>query len=316
MFTSRTPISLLEDQASVLRTQLDGVYDGAVEAVHAARVATRRIRELLALVPFVPEQYREGDVASCYREVGRALGKVRDVDVQLAQIDNLEARVPQAAPQLTIVRRDYERDRLARMRRLIKTLERLNVDVLLHVVGDAHPTGLRKRLASNGWRHQLRHLVVERAHGAVDAIAHATGVYFPKRAHGARIAIKRVRYASEIAAATGTATIEAAIKSLRKGQEILGDLHDRQSLADTLEGYARLDTTETAQIELTRGLLEREVMQLHTQYLARRASLREACADVEYAVAHAWRPGPAIAVSAALAVSGVLVGRHALAGTR
>jgi CHAD domain-containing protein len=313
MFNSRTPISLLEQQTSVLRTQLDGVYDGAVEAVHDARVATRRIRELLALVPFVPDQYREGDVPSCYREVGRALGKVRDVDVQIALIDSLEPRAPEAAAPLTIVRRDYERDRLARMRRLIKTLERLNVDVLLQVVGDAHPTGLRKRLASNGWRHQLRHLVVERAHGAVDAIAHATGVYFPKRAHGARIAIKQVRYASEIAAATGTAAIEAAIKSLRKGQEILGDLHDRQSLADTLEDYAKRETIEAAQVELIRGLLEREVMQLHTQYLARRASLREACANVEYAVSRAWRPGPTVAVGAALAVSGILVGRHALA---
>jgi hypothetical protein len=91
-------------------------------------------------------------------------------------------------------------------------------------------------------------------------------------------------------------------------------VHDRQSLADTLEGYAKLDTIETAQVELIRGLLEREVMQLHTQYLARRASLREACAQVEYAVSRAWRPGPAIAVGAALAVSGVLVGRHGLAG--
>lgn len=313
MLNNRTPTSLLDQQASVFRTQLDGVYDGAVEAVHDARVATRRIRELLALVPPVAGRPGEEDIASCYKEIGRALGKVRDMDVRIVLINDLEARAPQTAPSLMVVRRDHERDRLDGMRRLIKTLERMNVDGLLQVIGAAHPAGFRKQLTSNGWRQQLKYLVVERAHGAVDAISHATGVYFPKRAHGARIAIKQVRYASEIAAATGLPAIQAAIKTLRKGQEILGDLHDRQSLADILEGYGRQNGIDAAHATLTRLLLEREMMQLHTEYLARRARLREACAEVEHLVSRAWHPGPAIAVGAALAVSGILVGRHALA---
>lgn len=313
MLNSRTLASLLDEQTSALRTQLDGVYDGAADAVHDARVATRRIRELLALVPAVPGRDGEHDAVSCYREIGRALGRVRDLDVQLGLISNVTARVPETAPSLLFVRQDYERNRLVKMRRLIKTLESVNIDHLLHLAGDRHASGLRKRLTSNGWRQQLKRLVVERAHTAVDAMKHATGVYFPKRAHGARIAIKQVRYASEIAAATGVLATEAAIKTLRKGQQILGDLHDRQALADTLEGYGKHDGVDKAHVTLAREVLDREVLQLHTAYLARRVALREACVHVDYAASRAWRRGPVFAVGTALAVSGVICGRRAFA---
>src|SRR5215207_6149308 len=120
---SPTPAAILDQQTEVLRTQVGGVYDGRVDAVHDARVATRRIRELLALAPPVPGQNAEEDVATTFREVGRALGKVRDIDVQIGLIRDLERHSPQTAPSMVLVRQDHERDRLAGMRRLIKTLE-------------------------------------------------------------------------------------------------------------------------------------------------------------------------------------------------
>ena len=281
MVRSQSLTSLLDRQTSVLRTQLDGVYDGAVDAVHNARVATRRIRELLSLVPVVPGRDSEEDVAGDYKAIGRALGKVRDIDVQIALIKDLETRAPQTAPPLTLVRLEHERERLAKMRRLIKTLERLNVDVLLQVVTDGHPTGLRTRLTSTGWRQQLKRLVAERAHNAVNAMSHATGVYFPKRTHGARIAIKQLRYAAEIAEATGLSDIRAAIRTLKKGQEILGDLHDRQALADTLQDYAKHDGVDPDR-RVERQALEGHLITTARADLARRASLREACSEVDH----------------------------------
>jgi hypothetical protein len=55
MYSAPTLASLLDHQACTLRAQIDGVYDGGVDAVHDARVATRRIRELLALIPVIPK---------------------------------------------------------------------------------------------------------------------------------------------------------------------------------------------------------------------------------------------------------------------
>ena len=310
MFGTRTLASLLDEQTTVLRTQLNPVYDGVADAVHDSRVATRRIRELLSLVPAIPGRDGERDVASGYQKMGRALGKVRDIDVQIALIETLEVHAPETAPSMVVVRQDHDRRRLSKMRRLIKTLERLDVNALLHFVGDGHPAGLRTRLTSRGWQQQIRRLAVERSHTAVDAIAHATGVYFPRRAHHARIAIKQLRYAGEIALRTGFGEMRSAISALKRGQEVLGDLHDKQVLADNLGSYAKGEGIDKDHIELTRKVLEGEMLALHADYLCRREKLREACAEIEQAVSHGSHVRSTVGVRAAL-VSGVVYARLA-----
>jgi CHAD domain-containing protein len=191
------------------------------------------------------------------------------------------------------------------MRQLIKTLERLDVDVLLHFVGDGHPAGLRTRLTSRGWQQHIRRLAVERSHTALDAIAHATGVYFPRRAHGARIAIKQLRYAGEIALRAGFGDMRSAISALKRGQEVLGELHDKQVLADNLDSYTKREGIDKGHIELTRKVLEGEVLALHADYLCRREKLRDACADIERVASHQSHMRSTIGVSAAV-VSGLV----------
>ena len=306
MFGTRTPASLLDEQTYVLRTQLDGVLDGSADAVHDSRIATRRIRELLALVPAVPGREGEADVATAYRAMGRAFGKVRDIDVQIALIQHLTAYAPQTAPSLVLVRQDHEQERLAKMRRLIKTLERLDVEALLNFVGTGHPAGLRTRLTSTGWRQQLRRLLVERSRTAIEAISHATGVYFPNRAHRARIAIKQLRYAAEIASGIGYSAMQPAIAELKKSQDVLGHLHDRQVLADSLTRYLKREGVDLEHITLTGQVLENEVMNLHARYLSHREALRAASSDVERAALQTvWTPSR-LGVSTALAVSGIV----------
>jgi CHAD domain-containing protein len=314
MFESRTPAVLLDQQSCLLSAQLDGLNDGRVDAVHDARIVTRRIRELLALVPAIPGRDGEEDVASGYKRLGRALGKVRDIDVTTELLRNLEAHSPQSAPSLVVVRQDHERERLAKMRRLIKTLEQLDVNGLLDAVASRHPRGLRRRLASGGWQDQLRHLLGERACAATDRIAHATGVYFPNRAHSTRIAIKKLRYAAEIAEALGHGEMKPLIKNLRKGQEILGDLHDRQSLGEALLGYRPKDGIDKDQIAQICQVLDGEVLHLHARYLEKRPALRAASAAIEeYARARSL-PNPAVAIGGALLVTGLAYGgRHWLA---
>jgi CHAD domain-containing protein len=313
MATRSTPASLLSGQASALRTQLGGVFDGDTDAVHQARVATRRIREVLALVPLAPDEGGQEDdlEASCAR-IGRALGRVRDTDVQIALIKELEAHTPQAAPSLVLVRQDYDADRLKKMRRLIKTLERLDVDALLHAICAQH-SALRARVTSTGWRAQLRSLLAERAETALDQIGHATGVYFPKRAHSARIAIKRLRYAAEIMEATGRQDLAPAIKSLTKAQAILGDLHDRQELADRLSRYQKHDGVQADHVKVTRQVLSGEVLALHAKYLARRAAVRSACVEIQDVASTTAFPARELAIGGAIAATGIALARWRLA---
>lgn len=309
MLGNRTPAVLLDEQASALRTRLGAVLDGDSEAVHDARVATRRIRELLTLVPLVPGRDGERDVAASYKKVGRALGVVRDIDVQIALIRSLEGHAAQTAPSLVVVRQDHERARLRGMRRLIKTVERLEIDSLLDAVSAEHPAGLRNRLGASGWRQQLRQLVLERSRTAAERIAHATGVYFPNRVHSARIAIKKLRYALEIMQVTGLTDADEAVKSLRKAQGILGDLHDRHALSKSLSNYGKSDGVETDDLELARHVLQDEVLALHSQYLERRTALRDTCAETERRMLRlARRPESARAIGGMIAVSGLLYG--------
>ena len=58
-----------------LRSAWPGVQDADVESVHDARVATRRIRAALPFVFDAPQP-----VAKELRRIGRALGRVRELD--------------------------------------------------------------------------------------------------------------------------------------------------------------------------------------------------------------------------------------------
>jgi CHAD domain-containing protein len=316
MLGTPTLASLLDDQTSVLRTQLKAIYDGDADAVHDSRVATRRIRELLSLVPSIPGRDGEADVLTGYRKMGRALGRVRDVDVQIAHIRHLEAHAPQAAPTLVLVRQAYEKRRLKSMRRLIKTLERLDVNALLRFMGDGHPAGLRTRLTSSGWRQQIRRLAVERSHTAAESISHATGVYFPKRSHGARIALKQLRYAAEIALRTGFDDMRESVSVLKKSQEILGDLHDKQVLADELRSYSKDKGVDAEHIKVSCQVLEGDVQQLHADYLCRREALCDACVQIERAATRTSHSRSAVGIgAAALVVSGLVWNRARAAVT-
>ena len=212
---------------------------------------------------------------------------------------------PQTAPSLVLVRQDHERDRLAGMRRLIKTLERLDVDAVLGGITTRHPSGPRNRLGARAWRDHLRQLLRERAATASEKIAHATGVYFPNRSHGARIAVKKLRYAAEISDATGASNLKSAIKSLRKGQEVLGEMHDRAALSDTLAGYVDRDHVTADHITLTSQVLEGEILDLHARYLARRSALCDACAEIDRLSLRGSKTAPALAVGGGVVLAGL-----------
>jgi CHAD domain-containing protein len=204
-----------------------------------------------------------------------------------------------------LVRQDHERDRLAGMRQLIKTLERIDVGAMLGHMATRHPSGPRKQLAARAWKEHLRHLLLERSRTAAERIAHATGVYFPNRAHSARIAVKKLRYAAEISQATGAFQLRDEIKSLRKAQEVLGEMHDRAVLCDTLARYVDRDHISADHIALASQVLESEILDLHTRYLARRSGIRDACAEIERLSLRASKTRPALAVGGGILLAGL-----------
>jgi CHAD domain-containing protein len=236
--------------------------------------------------------------------MGRSLGRVRDADIRVALLRYFELRVPSAALSLVSIRQNQERDRLILMRKLVKRFERLKVErELTHLAGRAAwRRGRPWTVLTGAWRNRLRDLVAERAHDAGDAIAHATGVYFPNRAHQARIAIKKCRYAAEIGVQTGIMTDAGIVRELKKGQDLLGDLHDRQSLLDQLRAD-RTDRGDTGaeQIRIVTCIAEAELDDLHRRFLSRRQPLLASIDAARRAARHTDR------AAGALAIAGVVV---------
>jgi CHAD domain-containing protein len=296
-----TPLSLLREHSTALAALLPGLNDGAVEAVHQARVTTRRVRELLPIAAAPGEL--PGDMPARFRQMGRHLGRVRDADVRGELLRHLESRLPMLAPSLVRMRLEAERVREAQARRLIKQLEDMRVERLVQALhGFAREPRFRAR-PDRGWERRLAAALAIRGDRCRQAAHHATGVYFPNRAHGVRIALKRFRYVADIAVATGHEVVDKDIRHLKRVQAVLGDLHDRQELIDYcntfLHGGEDVDTPE---IRLLIHTLERDCQDLHTRYREQRPRLARACARARDAVRPSRLRMP-VAAAAAVALS-------------
>jgi CHAD domain-containing protein len=282
MFEFVTPHALFRTQIHTLRDTLPGVLDGSERSIHDARIATRRIRELLPLLGDPKRRKPIEDLYSRFKRLGRSLGRVRDADVRVTLLATLETRMPHAAPALVVLRQQREQERLQLLRKLVKRLERLEAVRMIEAL-DEHRLALAGPMswgpsAGHTWKRDLRYTLRERAAETAAAIEHATGVYFPRRVHGARIAIKKMRYAMEIAHETGGADRSAAIRELKKAQDLLGDLHDRQELVDNLIETRPADQPEIgSQVSLLKQVIDAENHDLHTRYLARRSAILQIC---------------------------------------
>src|SRR5688572_4818624 len=80
-----------------------GIRDGDADAIHGARVATRRLRAALPILTGGSARRGEGP-DEVIKTAGRALGKARDVDVAIELLDELERRSPEAAPAAATLR--------------------------------------------------------------------------------------------------------------------------------------------------------------------------------------------------------------------
>ena len=220
MSQSHTPIAFFHQQSAILRSHLPGIFDGRVDSIHDARIATRRMREALPLTHEWQRRRDADDFSARIKEIGRALVRSRDADVRIELLRYFEARLPHAAAALVAVRQRQERDRLRLARTLIKRMEQLGVAEELARLSKVAARQSRGFLVAmtGAWRLHLRRRLAERAQEAGAALVHATGVYFPNRSHAARIAIKKFRYAAEISAHAGLLVDEPLLRTLKKAE--------------------------------------------------------------------------------------------------
>ena len=211
---------------------LDAVWPdflaGETEALHKARVASRRIREALPVVGAVAPPATVKKLRRKMRDLTRFLGPIRELDVELAMLDKEAARdsVPKSA--LAVVRREVAsrrhalRDRLGDeppvddLRKLLKKLAR--VAALEGKKGRGAKGDGQENTHETAGRAALAATLLRRAKRLKSALEEAGPLYAPERIHAVRIATKKLRYALEIAQDSGQAGAKALVNGLKKNR--------------------------------------------------------------------------------------------------
>jgi CHAD domain-containing protein len=211
---------------------------------------------------------------------------VRELDVLLELIGELMRNDESSSAALTRLAAAVESERAVARERLAARLspEKLKrIAAALHRATEHLESNVRKtrgRIVSGPrrpWLSAMGARVARRATDLRSSIEAAGTVYAPERLHDVRIALKKLRYATEVLAETRGQRTTPAIGALRSAQDLLGRLQDRHVLierAQSLEASAPLPV-RPADDDL-RALawgLETECRRLHAQYMRDRAML-------------------------------------------
>ncbi len=313
MPTHTSPETLVRDQLDKLSAQLPAVRDGDDDAIHDARVATRRLREALPLLGSSPPAAEKAQ--RWLKKTGRGLGRLRDLDVMLELAIATVRRLPAAAVPLQHLMVELRASRDARLRRAVKRLEREdNRAKLAPLRSGRRAMWWPAAGGAPSWRALLADRILRRANELETAIARAGRVHFPNRVHAVRVAAKKLRYALEAAEATGTVRVSGALALLKRVQDVLGDLHDRHVFLQAVAERASQAAPETAvAFDAVRAYLEAGCRDMHERYLEERDDLIELCGTARAAVRPRRRGFLAAAGgSFALAAAGALAVRPAV----
>jgi CHAD domain-containing protein len=280
--------------------QISGVDKGEAKALHRARVASRRLRELVPVLGLGADEASK--LNRRLRKVTVRLGALRDLDVLLILIDELHASRPVLGDGLRRVRAGVARERdaarrrflhhlpLDLMRRLAKKLDRIAATL------DRQEDPRESRAAAHRtltWAADAR--VASRAERLRAAISDAGAVYLPERLHAVRIAVKKLRYAVELQGEVRGQKAAAAVRTLSRVQTLLGRMHDLQVLIDRVrEAQASLAPASLPVWRDLDGLvvaLDDMCRRLHGRYVHEREALEGVIAGL---VAGSPRPGRAV----------------------
>lgn len=278
MRTSPSRYTLLQSRLDRLVRLVPGVEAGEVPAVHQARVASRRLRELLPVLQLDAAATRK--LGRRLRKATRGLGTARELDVLQLLIEELHESGRYRPRVLQHVREDIRTTRAdmgKRFRTLASDLGRIlrKLEAAAAVLEGAE--GSRDR----GWRWALDARVARRAVALRKVVDEAGAVYLPERLHAVRIALKKLRYGVELCTEAAGDRTNADLRALKRTQELLGRMHDLQLLIDRVrDAQASLAPTD---INTWRDLdalvisLEGSCRQLHARYVRQRAALAAIC---------------------------------------
>ena len=280
---SALSVALLRQRLVSLLRAMPAAQEGDEISVHQARVASRRLREALPVLGVTADDVALDRAARRVRRITRALGPVRELDVTLSLLAELEGKA--AAPKRGIarVRAAVIAERQKRRRTMLAEIKPSRLEKLRkRLVQVAAPESRREPARTAIHEAQLK--AAERAQKLHDAIDEAGSIYLADRLHRVRIEAKKLRYALEIHRELTHSRSTARLNRLKNQQDLLGRVHDLEVLIErTREVQATLPATNRrAMSELNKLIraLEAECREGHAEYMHGRDQLIKLCDEV------------------------------------
>ena len=214
------------------------------EGVHSMRVASRRLRG--ALRDFMP-YLRKRNLTAPLKElkyIADALGEVRDQDVAILALQQLEKRAPadsaEALKQLIETRQQLREQAREELRAILEKdeLKRLEAEFKDGVAAAASSAERRNKEAATRPEAILcdvaRAIILDRLREFEKLTNSLFDPFAIDALHEMRIAAKRLRYAVELFQPCWPRSISIAAKRAARMQTALGDLHDCDVWIETL----------------------------------------------------------------------------------
>jgi CHAD domain-containing protein len=289
MERSALSVAILRQRLVSLLAAMPAAQSGDETSVHQARVASRRLRGALPMLSARADAHALDRVDRRVRRITRALGPVRELDVALLLLAELEGRGAASVTAIGRVRAAVTAERLKRRREMLDAITPARLDKLRKRLVDvaapksrAFETGstIAEAVSQSG----------KRARKLRAAIVRAGGIYLPERLHRVRIEAKKLRYALEIQRELTHSRQRAQLNRLKIQQDLLGRMHDLEMLIErarsvqtSLPGRNRRGMAE---LDALIRVLEDECREGHASYMHTRSSLLKLCDAVIDATGH------------------------------
>jgi CHAD domain-containing protein len=223
------------------------------DSIHDLRVASRRLQQVLDLLYPPPRPAEIRKLRRKIRRSRRALGEVRNCDVQLQYVERILARKRAARrPTWEAVRHYLLERRSQSFDKAMRKLSKINLAIFyVHLKDHLAPNGTGPHTHPND---PAATLTAEEFHGRLAQSLERAWQRFETQVghshrdasmaviHGVRIAAKRFRYLTEVIHAFDVPGSDRAVAWLRSLQEHLGNWHDREVLEQMMiEMVARPD---------------------------------------------------------------------------
>ena len=270
---------LLKQRLTNLVEAMPAAQAGDMRSVHQARVASRRLREALPVLRASVNSHALSRVRDQVREMTRALGPVRELDVALAHLDEIATRNVVSSRALGRVRQTIARERLAHRREMLAAITPGKIEKLRRRLGEVSSGPAAPQSAAA--LEEAAAQVAKRAGRLNAAVVRAGGLYLADRLHAVRVAAKKLRYALEIERELKRSRSTARITQLKRLQDLLGRMHDFEILIDRTRhvqaDLAVSDRKLTTELDILVRALEGECRTDHATYMRRRASIVKLC---------------------------------------